>query len=145
MYLGRLNTTNENDHHYNKNTAATRAVTDDVDSFRNCAETPEEDAAAASKRHSLRSTSSFCDEVFLEELASAGLMAGSYTGAGSGSEDDAISYGALSLGAVSGGAGAAANYTMAVNSTVGYDEGNLARIVSEKCLFFVTLDNYKFR
>ncbi|XP_075152672.1 A-kinase anchoring protein pkaap [Haematobia irritans] len=55
-----------------------------------------------SKRHSLRSTTSihsFCDEVFLEELENMGLASG--CGGGGIDSDDAVSYGALSLGALS--------------------------------------------
>lgn len=86
----------------------------------------------AVKRHSLRSTSSFCDEVFLEELAAMCLGAGG--GSGGGGPDsidgDAVSYGALSLGGLSdgciNGTASSASHTMtAVNSIVGFDDGNL--------------------
>ncbi|XP_061389835.1 A-kinase anchor protein 10, mitochondrial [Musca vetustissima] len=103
-------------------------------------------AEAAAKRHSLRSTSSFCDEVFLEELTNMGLGLTSMYTSVSGSNfgctpisdsDDALSYGALSLGALSsnagGGVGSSSsahnsitmtttNPTAAVNSIVGFDD-----------------------
>lgn len=97
--------------------------------------------ATAVKRHSLRSTSSFCDEVFLEELANLGL---STMASVRGMEEDAVSYGALSLGALTNGGsnnvGAAASSTMALNSIVEFDEGKLNN--THVHLHFVG-DNYK--
>lgn len=154
VFVGRLNSTNENDQHYKNNN---NDVVDQVDSGCIAADgagggggggtaavrhvvTPEEmTEASAAKRHSLRSTSSFCDEVFLEELTNMGGLTSLYSsstaavgGCGAISDsDDALSYGALSLGALScsnagGGSLAAQHYTTstgAVNSIVGFDEG----------------------
>ncbi|XP_073827046.1 A-kinase anchoring protein pkaap [Musca autumnalis] len=152
---GRLNSTNENDDQHYKNN--NNDVVDQVDS---CFDgggsgmlgggvvvTPEEmTEAAAAKRHSLRSTSSFCDEVFLEELTNMGLTSmytsaaaggsnyclGTGGGGGISDSDDALSYGALSLGALSscnnsiaGGASSLTTHNTtitAVNSIVGFDE-----------------------
>lgn len=101
-------------------------VSDEIDSG---ATDDDRSSSVAVKRHSLRSTSSFCDEVFLEELANLGLT----TIVGGGGEEDAVSYGALSLGATSNsgscnsnhvGANAAAS-AMALNLIIEFDEGKL--------------------
>lgn len=88
----------------------------------------------AAKRHSLRSTSSFCDEIFLEELAATACAmpaesngGGSLTGAAfdDGLDDDTVSYGALSLGALSSSYQSIGASAMALNTMLGAaDEGN---------------------
>lgn len=143
LFLGRRGSsnTNENDDHYFSSSNNNNNVVgvDEIDSGWVGAT----DELSAAKRHSLRSTSSFCDEVFLEELANMGMTGTCGAGGGgvggiSCSDEDAVSYGALSLGALSNynnhhhhphhvgatSASAAAASVMAVNSIVEFDEGN---------------------
>uniref|UniRef100_A0A1I8NQI9 RGS domain-containing protein n=1 Tax=Stomoxys calcitrans TaxID=35570 RepID=A0A1I8NQI9_STOCA len=121
----RLNSSNEND-----------PQTDQVDnavgvSAGSCGQDfPEEVAGAALKRHSLRSTTSihsFCEEVFLEELSNQGIFTAHGPGGncGGSDNDDAVSYGALSLGALSScynGTGGSVSHPISVHSMMGYDE-----------------------
>lgn len=137
---------NEQNDHYsgiNSNGVNLNAdETDNVANFDDLTTSSTANTATAVKRHSLRSTSSFCDEVFLEELANLGLLTTSPSSlsataagvaAGGGYEDDTVSYGALSLGALSNGVGSHHNLgaatassstsVMALNSIVEFDEG----------------------
>ena len=127
LFLGRSDSSNinENEQRYCNNVNGVNSiVNDEIDSG---ATDDDRSSSVAIKRHSLRSTSSFCDEVFLEELANLGLT----TIAGAGAEEDAVSYGALSLGAASNsgscnsnhvGANAAAS-AVALNLIIEFDEG----------------------
>ncbi|KAI8125859.1 hypothetical protein FF38_07601 [Lucilia cuprina] len=131
---------NENNHYFgsnqnnnNNNNGGINCIIDETDSagaLDELSSTTSSSAASTVKRHSLRSTSSFCDEVFLEELANLGLLLSTTPTT---TEEDAVSYGALSLGALSNGgsgvasnhvvgAAGAANSVMALNSIVEFDE-----------------------
>lgn len=116
--LGRGGSLNSNDNDQTKN-----QIHDEIDSRTTDDETSSVSQANAIKRHSLRSTSSFCDEVFLEELTAVGLIM-TTSGAGT-AEEDAISCGAVSLNSIVNGGSThtGASSVTSTNSIVEFNEG----------------------